>query len=505
MQPNLIDRVVSYLSPQAGVQRMAARRAMTMVYDAAARTHRTGWKRVTSSSANSEILLSLARLRDVSRDFARNNPVASNIHNAIPMNVVGAGILPTPVIAGSRKKKQLRALMAAHLETPAIDFDGRSNFYALQWLAVRTMVESGEVLLVRYRPPSRLKLPVPLQVRILDPHYLDPFKNGGLPGGGVLFQGIEFDADGRRVAYWLYDEHPGGGISWKLPVSRRVDAADVIHLYRTDLPGQMRGVPWGAPCFVTMGDSADYEDAERVRQKIAACFAVFWTGTEAGGLAASVTGDKTPAGQMIESVEPGMIQRLPQGSDVKFATPPQLSGYREFTTHNARKVCAGYGVTYEVGTGDLSGVSFISGRLGQLQMNRNVDVWRWQTVIPHLCEGIANWFLQSAAIPLGGAIDCTFTWTPPRKEMVSPKDEINPIRDAIRSGLTSRQSEIRKLGDDPETIEAENKADAEKADSDKLIYDSDGRHPLHGQAFAASANETGGGADLPQAGNSQAG
>jgi hypothetical protein len=75
---------------------------------------------------------------------------------------------------------------------------------------MRTVVESGEALIVRYRPEASLRLPVPLQVRVLEPDYLDPNKHGPIGNGSICFQGIEFDRSGRRVAYWLYPEHPYG-------------------------------------------------------------------------------------------------------------------------------------------------------------------------------------------------------------------------------------------------------------------------------------------------------
>jgi capsid protein len=135
---------------------------------------------------------------------------------------------------------------------------------------------------------------------------------GRSPADNTCFEGIEFDRAGRRVAYWIYDEHPGGGLSWKMPTSRRVPAADVIHAFRVDRPGQYRGVPWAAPVIMTLWDLADYEDAELVRQKIAACFAVFYIGDDKRGLAQSVVaGASTVAGTPVETVEPGMIERLP--------------------------------------------------------------------------------------------------------------------------------------------------------------------------------------------------
>jgi lambda family phage portal protein len=490
---NLLDRAIAALAPTVAVKRAAARAALAMHYDGASRSHRTSFRPIGGTSANTEIAMSLPRLRDVCRDFGRNNPIATNIHRAIPSNVVGAGIIPSVKAKNKGQKATVQSLIEDHLDTPAIDFDGRHNLYGLQNLAMRSVVESGEVLIVRYVPPSRLRLPVPLQVRVLEADYLDFTRHGKMPNGNVCFQGIEFDADGRRVAYWLYDEHPGGGLTWQMPVSKRVDASDVKHIFRVDRPGQQRGVPWGAAAIMTMWDLANYREAELMRQKIAACFAVFFTGPDSGGLAAGAA--KTNAGTPIARLEPGMIQALPTGSEVTTATPPMMQGFRDFNTIYDRQVCLAYGVPYEVGTGDNSQVSFISGRLGRITFNIDIDQWRWHMLIPHMCCGIGDWFMQAAVIARGPMSSRPkLTWTPPRREMVSPKDEIGPMRDAVRAGFIPRSEQVRSLGFDPEQVEQEFAEENDRADAAKLRFDSDGRFPLatHGTENVAPADDAGG-------------
>lgn len=494
---SLLDRAIAAVSPRWAASRaealakLAAYRQITAHYDAATRTHRTGGRRITGTSANAEIVTSLARLRNVSRELGRNNPYVARVFAAIPSDTVGAGILPSIITKRKRLKAALGDLVVRHLDTPAIDVDGRLNLYGIEAQVMRTVVESGEALIVRYVPPSALRLPVPLQVRVLEPDYLDASKDGPLPNGAVAFQGIEIDVtSGRRVAYWLYDAHPGGNSNWRLPISRRVPASEVIHVYRADRPGQMRGVPWAAPIVLTAWDLADYEDAELMRQKIAACFAVFWTGDDPADAVGKIKGE-TRAGNPIEALEPGLIQRLPSGADVKFATPPIVQGYDVYTRTQVRKVATGFGVPYEVASGDHSQVSFISGRLGRIQYDRSIDQWRWHMLIPHACAGIGEWFLAAASIALSATVDdVRLDWTPPRKEMVEPRVEIPAARDAIRAGLSSRSEELRMRGLDPEQIDQENADDNARADAAGLKYDSDGRYPATQSIADATAQDT---------------
>jgi capsid protein len=249
LKANLLDRAISYVAPVAGARRIAARNALAsarMIYDGAARSPRTAFRKAGATSANTEIQMGLPRLRDVSRDLGRNNPIAANIHAAIPANVVGAGIIPQ---VKSTNKKAKGGDPDADRKPPrhAGDrFRRPRQFLRAAKPGDALVVESGDALIVRrYVPPPSLRLAVPLQIRVLEGDYLDHLKSGPIENGNTCFQGIECDANGQRVAYWLFDEHPGGGVTWKCPKSRRVDAADVFHLYRQDRPGQMRGNPVG--------------------------------------------------------------------------------------------------------------------------------------------------------------------------------------------------------------------------------------------------------------------
>ena len=485
---DFLDSAIATFAPVAGARRARARaqinaiREVEAAYDGASRSHRMRFHKVEPTSANAEISISLERLRNVSRDLRRNNSLAANCIAVIGSHVVGTGIVPNlpGEGLGKRVKTSVARLVRQHLESTAIDFDGRHDLYGLQRLVLDTVIESGEALVVRYMPPATVRLPIPLQVRVLDPDYLDTSKDGPGKDGGYCYQGIEVDVAGRRKGYWLYDEHPGGSLNWHLPQSRFVAARDVIHVYRPDRPGQMRGVPWVAPVIVPMRDLAEYEDAEIVRQKIAACFAVFFTGTPDQNIAQqAAAAAKSAVGNPINVLEPGLMKDL-GNRDVKFATPPTVTGFADFVRTRQRSICAGFGVPYELATGDLGQVSFISGRLGLLQFDRNVGAWRWQMLIPHLCDGIGKWFFEAAQIVVGQKLtDLVFEWTPPAREMIEPSKEIPAARDAIRSGLSSRSEELRKRGLDPEAIDAENAADNDRADGLKLKFDSDGRTPAN--------------------------
>jgi lambda family phage portal protein len=190
---------------------MLARQAfetLTRGYDGAARGRRTeGW-RAPGTSADTEIGVAGALLRDRMRDLVRNNPHAAKAVAVLVNNIVGAGIMPRAASGNDKLDRKVDALFELGGRRRC-DADGQLDFYGLQTLICREMVEAGEVLVRRrLRDARATALPVPLQVQVLEADFLDATKSGAL-GAGRLMQGIEFDPVGKRRAYWLHAEHPG--------------------------------------------------------------------------------------------------------------------------------------------------------------------------------------------------------------------------------------------------------------------------------------------------------
>jgi len=86
-------------------------------------------------------------------------------------------------------------------------------------------------------------------------------------------------------------------------------------------------VPWFAPAILRLDDFDNYDAAELVRKKIEACSEAFVTGSEDEETLGRATSDAD--GRRVESFEPGMIEHLAPGNDVKFATASLAGGYGE--------------------------------------------------------------------------------------------------------------------------------------------------------------------------------
>lgn len=441
-------------------------------YEAATSGSRSLPGRRIASSADAAAA-NRGQLAFIARDLVRNTPFATRAQQVIVNNVVGDGIIWKVKASSKTSAEQMRRVLKAHFDTTRIDADGRQNLYGLQRLAMNTIVDAGEVLIRRRRRLRADGLPLPFQLQVMEPDFIDTSKSAVLTTGEIR-EGIEYDGIGRRVAYWLFDQHPGDAVRFSRVSysSRRVPASEILHMYKQDRPGQMRGVSWFAPIALSLQDLADHQDAQLMRQKIAACFAAFRVTPESDPVV-SMDPENGPAG--LGTLSPGRIQNLLPGEDIKFASPPGVEGYDEFTRAVLRSAAAGMGITYEALTGDLSSVNFSSARMGRMEMDRNVSSWQWLLLIPQMMQPVAEWTMEAFDVALSGGRprQAEIEWVPPHRVLVDPTREIPALRDKVKAGFASRSGVVRELGYDPEDLLEEQRRDAVAAQKMGLSFDSD--------------------------------
>lgn len=477
---NALDKAICTVAPRVGARRLQARLAIRaaqthlreMHYDAATSGRRSSSLRASSADADAASGRR-ARIAYVSRDMLRNNPWATRAKTTIAGHVVGDGIVPKLVGGSDALRAEWQSLLETHLETVSLDPDGRQNLFGMQGLAAGAMVSDGECLIVpSFSQLAARKGEFPLKLRVLEADYLDTTRSGFVQGnsGNTIFDGIEYDTEGNRVAYWLYDEHPGTAApkkgQWSL-TSKRYDAKFVIHLFRQDRPGQQRGVSWFAPVVLSMQDLADYQDAQILRQKIAACFTAFRKRADA------LPADKDP----VKKLSPGAIVDLGPDEEITFGSPPETSGLDEFTRTVLRSIAVGMGITYESLTGDLAQVNFSSARMGRMDMDRNISAWQRLVMIPQMLQRIGDWIKMAWALQNPARAReinaLRIEWTPPHRIIVDPAREIPALKEAVRSGFQTRRGVQRSFGIDPERILQEQIEEQAEAETHKLVFDSD--------------------------------
>ena len=475
----LFDAALSVVAPRRAAKRYAARVAIDNLrrgYEGAARGRGTdGWT-AGATSADAEIAAAGALLRNRMRDLVRNNAIAAQAAQVLVNNIVGKGIQPRANTGDPELDKQVDRLWKRWAKGP--DAHGHTTFQGILTLAVREMIEGGEVFAVKRvlrRNGNDLPAGVPLRIELREAdHLADEWKRSGGAGNRVV-QGIEYDRFGRRVAYWMYRDHPGGvaGMTSLKPV--RVPASKVAHLFERQRV-QNRGVPWGAPAMRSIRDVDDWQRAELVRKKTEACLVGIVFGNDEDQLAIAPQVQDAD-GNLVEQFEPGLIAYARGGKDIKFNQPGSTAGVYEWHRVQLHIIAAGFRVPYALMTGDLSQTNFSSSRVGLNEFRRMVEQLQTQTVIPMFCEPVWRWFVEMAQVAglLPADREIPATWQPPRFESVNPLQDVQADMLEVRAGFSTLPEQIARRGRDPEEVIEEWSSFAAQTDARDLVFDSDPR------------------------------
>jgi lambda family phage portal protein len=176
------------------------RKKASVPYDGAGHGKRLGNWYPSSSSINSLLASSLNTLRTRSHDIVRKNPYAANAVDSIVSNCIGTGIKPQSKAKDAAFRRKIQELWLHW--TDEADSAGLCDFYGLQALVLRSIIECGECF-VRLKIDKK-NATVPLKLQLLESEHLDSSKDQMLANGNVIRSGIEFDKTGKRVAYYLY-------------------------------------------------------------------------------------------------------------------------------------------------------------------------------------------------------------------------------------------------------------------------------------------------------------
>lgn len=460
--PNLLDRVVGWMNPHAGIARHFARKQLQRAYEAA--SPRDPWRpRRAGASANADHQADARMLRIKARSLVQNVPYCTAALAGLGAATVGTGIMPR---ATGAEKDKLNALYKEWMKV--CDADGRFDYHGMTLAAYAAMEQDGEVL-VRLRPRRPTDgLPVPLQLQLLEIDWLDSDRMG-TNGGNQIVNGIEYDALGAVAAYYLWDQHPGDTAinRGKKAQSSRVPAQSIIHLYRPERPGQGRGFSRFGPVIARVRDLQLYEDAELARKNLETRLSVLASGDTSQMENPASLGDggagQSQGARDLGELGGGTIFGMPAGMNFTVVEPKAAPGYVEYVKSQLHLIAAGLGVPYEMLTGDMTGVNFSSARVRLLDFRRAVQQLQWLVLIPKLLAPIHQAFVEAAY--LAGKIrlrDMSVDFSPPKWDYVNPEQDVKADQAEIGAGLSTISEKLRQRGYDPDVVFAEWKSDFDK-------------------------------------------
>jgi lambda family phage portal protein len=324
-----------------------------------------------SGSADYELQNSLKRLRDRSRQLAKNSPMARRYQNLLRTNVVGASgfILQSQVM---KLDNTFDEALNTTVEKEWADFwanptvDGCTTGVQLLKQAVTSWSTDGEVIweLVDGRNYARHNMAInPIEADMLDESLTIARANGN-----QIRMGVEIAPSGLVVAYWFLTQHPGDvmviGHNHSSERHRRVDADHIIHVFEKRRPGQTRGEPPFAPVIGEMKLLDGYQEAEVIGRRLKSALMIFLTRMlpKAEGIEKLATGyggtaDEQEALEM--QIEPGRITQLPDGLEPKeFSPGGSVSDFAQTVAQFKISIATGLNISTTALGMEVAGVSY---------------------------------------------------------------------------------------------------------------------------------------------------
>lgn len=384
------------------------------------------------------------------RYIASNNAVAAAAVDAWVSALIGSGIKPQ----SSHRSIRIRGRLNLSWEswTDRADADGLGDLYALTALMAKRTVIDGECFAMLINEGKELK------VRLLDPEQVDSALTRELSDGGRIVSGIEFNRSGVRVAYHVRKEIAGTALQY---TTDRVIAADMLHMFRVDTPGQVRGITWFAPVLSRIAHLDAWIDAQLTKQAAAAMLVGIVTpGDNVDGWEGEALGD---------ALEPGTIKVAPLGSDgITFSDPPTVGmDAIEFAKIIEREIAAGIGLPAWQVSQDLSQANYGSQRGGLIEFRRRVEQLQYGMIVFQFLRPL--WVRWAATEILSGRLTANeqeaaaAKWIAPKTAWIDPLKDSQAELAAIGGGIMSRREAVTSRGIDIEALDAEIAADNERA------------------------------------------
>ena len=364
-------------------------------------------------------------LRKRARYECRNNPYFKGAVRSIVSDTIGTGpqlLMQTPDARLNAEVESLWRVYAA----------------ASDWaLSCRVMVGVAEVVgecfSVFYdsKKLNRLGLPITLAWKLIEPDQVaSPF--------GVEYKhgddGIETDADGEPVAYSILKEHPGETTFAFGNEATRVDAANVLHWFEPERPGQLRGnTPWESalPIFNQL---RRFSNATLTAAEVASLLAGVMTNKNLPVDSETYLGELADQEMWYDTVElvRGMLLTLPPGAEVTQFKPEQpTTNYAMFVEAKLREIGRCRNMPFGKMAGDHSRYNFSSGKMDDGLYWSDREIQRQGLEAKAFDPFLYKWlsFAQVYAIPALRKYDGAF-WSLAHTWQYPARPSFDPIKDA---------------------------------------------------------------------------
>jgi capsid protein len=259
-----------------------------------------------------------------------------------------------------------------------------------------------------------------------------------------------------------------------------VKAANIIHSYIEERPGQVRGEPWFAPILASILSASRSVEAEQLSLEVQACLSVLYqsrTGTM-GKWQGHETGGVDSRGNRIHKLSPASVQEIPAGDNITVVDPKRPGNqFAPFIDKVVQWASAAIGISSVKVGKDYSKGTFTSLRMGDLDDRRNLEPIQMlivDDIIKPIYDDFCTGLIMTGKIILPQYFNyktlytqATFTPQPP--DFINPLQEAAAEREQLKSRTMTFKSKFDAEG--KEWKEQFRQAAAEQAYADEIGLD----------------------------------
>ena len=458
-----------------------------------------------SGSPNEDINRNNATLRQRSRMLYMASPVATSAINTNRTKVVGIGLTLKATVdrdllglsPEAAKEWQHKAEMEFRLwggKKQNCDALGLNNFMALQQLALKSWLMSGDVFVLVKRYPATPLNPYSMRLHVIEADrvstptdfsggytyggFMDAVVPDGKPGAGHrVFDGVEVDKNGRVVAYYISNTYPHQITTEKQEWTRvpaygeRTGLPNILHIMDSERPDQYRGVPYLSQVIEPLLQLRRYTESELMAALVQSFFTA-WIETATdpaqipinevgGGDIAGIPGENPGAGISSSENEyemgPGTAIHLAPGEKVQFGNPNiPTAGFETFVKSICRLVGSALEIPYDVLVKEFD--SSYSASRGALLEAWEAFKMRRTWLVDRFCQPVYETWLTEAVArgrikapgffddPLVRAAWCSARWIGPVQGQLDPKKEAEAAIALTTCGVKTHEQITRELG-----------------------------------------------------------
>ena len=437
-----------------------------------------GWL-VGGGSAEDDIDLHGAILRQRARDLFAGGGLARSGPTTLTTNVVGWGIQPKPKIDGealglsdeAQDEWERNTLREFKLwaENPMCDAERQQNFYGLQQLAFLSELVSGDAF-VLFGMKENKRTPYTTVIRILEADRVStPDSQDGesesteLDGGGRIVDGVEIDKEGAVVRYHIASRHPlmenaTDIVEWTAidAIGKDTGYPNILHIMTVERPEQRRGIPFVAAQIEQIKQLDRYLTSELAANVVSSMLTAFIiSDADDGklGMEDAVNEDeKVTDDELKLELAPGAIYSMPPGKKIQELNPLRNnSAFESFVATMETLIGASMGIPKEVLVKKYES-NYTAARGALLDFWREVRVRRTafnasfnQPIYEQwLSEAVANGRIEAPGFFDDPAIRqawCGCMWMGASMGHVDPLKEVKAATERIANNITTQEQE----------------------------------------------------------------